>query len=119
MPSRVLRIAMVCLSLLPALASGVLAEDFLRDLQTAAVEFGRSPLGHWGPLPDNYTAWKQHTNRLIPVYTFGTRGAGAGIDLTGYIGPNSAYRSEQALRRIYGGLPTNTLNPQAAYMDQT
>ncbi|HEY2252196.1 MAG TPA: alkaline phosphatase, partial [Planctomycetaceae bacterium] len=60
-----------------------------------------------------------HTNRLIPVYTFGTRGAAKGIDLTGYTGANSAYRSADALRRIYGKAPTDTLNPEADYLDQT
>jgi alkaline phosphatase len=94
-------------------------KDFIRDLQTAAVKSGESSFGHWGIDPKNYTAWATHTNRLVPVYTYGTCGAGRGIDLTSYIGPNSAYRSERALRRIYGYLPTNTVNPNADYMDQT
>ena len=95
------------------------ADDFVRKLQTAAIASGRSPLGHWGPDAANYTAWKTHTNRLIPVYTFGTRGAGRGIDLDGYTGTNSAYRNPESLARIYGRVPTNTLNPNADYMDQT
>jgi len=94
-------------------------KDFVRELQAAAIEAGHSPLGHWGPDPKNYTAWATHTNRLIPVYTYGTVGAGRGIDLTTYTGANSAYRSEKALRRIYGRVPTNSLNPRADYMDQT
>lgn len=95
------------------------AADFIRELQTKAIQEGKSPLGHWGLDPNNYTAWGSHTNRLIPVYTFGTRGAGKGIDLESYTGANSAYRSEEALRRIYSRLPTNTLNPTADYLDQT
>src|SRR5260370_1039327 len=70
------------------------------------------------PLKDSMIALIA-TNRLIPVHTFGTRGAGTGIDLESYIGANSAYRSEAALRRIYGKTPTNTVNPTADYMDQT
>src|SRR5258708_5897222 len=66
--------------------------DFVRDLQTRAIERGQSPLGHWGPQSDNYVGWKNHTLRLIPVYTFGTGGAGTGIDLSSYTGANSAYR---------------------------
>jgi alkaline phosphatase len=95
------------------------AEDFVRTLQTTAIQKGSSPLGHWGPLPDIYVGWKTHTNRLIPIYTFGTKDAGRGIDLADYIGANSAYRSEAALKRIYGRVPTNTLNPEAEYCDQT
>jgi alkaline phosphatase len=100
--------------------TGVAAEDdFIRDLQTRAIQTGKSPFGHWGPLADNYVAWKTHSNRLIPVYTFGTRGAEKGIDLSSYTGANSAYRSADALRRIYGRVPTNTVNPEADYLDQT
>lgn len=95
------------------------ATDFVRELQTKAIADGKTPLGHWGLDPTSYTAWGSHTNRLIPVYTFGTRGAGKGVDLESYTGANSAYRSEEALRRIYGRLPTNTLNPTADYLDQT
>jgi len=97
----------------------VAADDFVRVLQTNAIQKGSSALGHWGPLPDIYIGWKSHTNRLIPVYTFGTKGAGQGIDLADYTGPKSAYRSESALKRIYGRVPTNTLNPEAEYCDQT
>ncbi len=100
-------------------ATAVSGEDFLRDLQTQAITADVSPFGHWGPDPAKYTAWGSHTNRLIPVYTFGTKGAGKGIDLTDYTGANSVYRSAEELRRIYGSIPTHTLNPQAEYLDQT
>src|SRR5258707_1851613 len=93
--------------------------DFVRDLQTRAIERGQSPLGHWGPQSDNYVGWKNHTNRLIPVYTYGTSGAGTGIELSSYSGANSAYRSDKAVRRIYGRVPTNTVNAEADYLDQT
>lgn len=107
------------LVLIPATGAIPAEKDFVRALQTAAVESGQSRVGHWGLDPKNYTAWTTHTNRLIPVYTYGTRGAGQGIDLTSYAGANSAYRSEKALKRIYGRVPTNSLNPRADYMDQT
>lgn len=94
-------------------------DDYVRDLQTRAITDDVSPFGHWGPDPAKYTAWGSHSNRLIPVYTFGTRGAGNGIDLGDYTGSNSVYRSEQGLRRIYGRIPTHTLNPRAEYLDQT
>lgn len=95
------------------------ARDFLRELQRQAIANDESPLGHWGPVVNQYTAWKTHSNRLIPVYAFGTKGAGKGVDLHSYTGPHSAYRDESALRRIYGAVPTHTLNPHAEYMDQT
>src|SRR5437763_3799533 len=101
MPSMSLRPAVLFLAAtLPAAAAG--GDDFVRKVQTAAIAEGRAPLGHWGPDPANYTAWKTHTNRLIPVYTFGTRGAGRGIDLDDYAGANSAYRNAGSLERIYG-----------------
>jgi len=96
-----------------------LADDYLRELQTRAIEQNRAEFGHWGPDPDNYTAWGSHSNRLIPVYTFGTKDAGKGIDLASYSGTNSPYRSAKSLQRIYGRLPTNTVDSAADYLDQT
>lgn len=95
------------------------AEDYLRDLQTQAIAQNRSPVGHWGIDPDDYTMWGSHSTRLIPVYTFGTKGGGPGLDFDGYLGARSVYRRAADLRRLYGHLPTNTLNPQADYGDQT
>lgn len=100
-------------------ASQVRAEDLVRDLQTKAIEAAKAPWGHWGADPDNYVAWGTHSNRLIPVYTFGTLGGGPGVDLTSYEGANSPYRNAAALQKIYGRLPSNTLNPTAEYFDQT
>jgi alkaline phosphatase len=88
-------------------------------LQTHAIERGWSPVAHWGRNPRDYTQWSSHSNRLVPVYTFGTHGAGKGIDLNDYTGTNSPYRSEAAIKRIYGFLPPSTLNPNAEYLDQT
>lgn len=119
MLSKTTSITFLCFGLLTATTAARAADDFIRELQTQAIENGKSPFGHWGPDPDNYTAWSNHTNRLIPVYTFGTRGGKKGIDLISYTVANSAYRSEAALKRIYGKVPTNTLDSNADYMDQT
>ncbi|QDU36613.1 Alkaline phosphatase 4 precursor [Maioricimonas rarisocia] len=94
------------------------AGDVVHDLQQRAIEEGRSDAAHWGNAPDRYTAWGTHTNRLIPIYTFGTKDAGDGVDLRHWTGENSPYRSEQALRRLYGKVPADTLNPEAVYCDQ-
>ena len=97
----------------------VFASDHVRDLQTRAIEQGRAEFGHWGPDPQNYMAWGSHTNRLIPVYTFGTKGGASGVDLTSYTGALSPYRDAAALRRIYGRLPSDTVHLEADYLDQT
>src|SRR5690242_6098049 len=109
-------------AILISAVAGTLAaaeRDFVRELQTAAIKADQASWGHWGPNRLKYTGWKTHSNRLIPVYTFGTRRAGKAIDLDDYTGTHSAYRNAQALERIYGHLPADTLNPQADYMDQT
>lgn len=95
------------------------AGDHIRDLQTVAIEQGKSPTAHWGHDPDKYTQWGSHSNRLIPVYAFGTKGAGQGIDLNSYQGENSPYRSADKLRQIYGYVPTDTVTPDADWLDQT
>ncbi|MDB5389965.1 MAG: Alkaline phosphatase [Planctomycetaceae bacterium] len=100
-------------------AGNVDGNDWVRDLQARAIREGKSPLGHWGKDPENYTAWGSHSNRLIPVYTFGTRGAADKVRLESYSGVNSLYRNAAELRRLYGRMPDKTLNQAAEYLDQT
>lgn len=101
------------------LASTSAQADHIRNLQEQAVQAKEAKFGHWGWEADKYLLWGSHTNRLIPVYTFGTLGAGRGIELKSYQDAGSPYRSEEAIRRLYGDLPEGTLNPQATYFDQT
>lgn len=95
------------------------AADLIYRLQSEAHESGKSEVGHWGKQPERYSSWTTHSNRLIPVYTFGTAGAGEGIDLTSYTGANSLYRDQTAIRRLYKAESPGSLNPEAEYMDQT
>ena len=99
--------------------AAVADSDFIRHLQAEAAAEKKSPLGYWGIDPEDYFGWTTHSNRLIPVYTFGTKGAGKGVDINSYRGKNSPYRSEDALRRIYGYLPEDSVDPEAKFMDQT
>lgn len=101
------------------LFSPTLQADHVRDLQTQAVESKRGAFGNWGWDRDNYLAWASHSNRLIPVYTFGTAQAGPGISLTSYQGSNSPYASEEKLKALYGYVPYGTQNATAPYFDQT
>ena len=95
-------------------------QDKIALLQHSAITRGTHPSVRWGWEQSNYTGWGTHTNRLVPIFTYGTLGAGEGIDLDSYTNENSAYRSEDELRRIFNGrLPEKTLNPDAGYMDQT
>ncbi|MFH5802694.1 alkaline phosphatase [Alienimonas sp. DA493] len=100
-------------------ADGERTGDVLRELQERAIEEGVSEAAHWGWKPETYTLWGTHTNRLIPVYTYGTAGAGEGVDLNDYVGANSVYRDGRKLITLYGRPPANTFNPQAEYLDQT
>jgi alkaline phosphatase len=114
-----LHVSLFLLGLATILADYGVAADHLRELQTKAVGDGISPAAHWGWDQGQYTLWTSHTNRLIPVYTYGTRGAGKGIDLDDYTGANSPYRSEPRLVRMYERLPAGTFNAEAEYLDQT
>lgn len=111
-------ITLVCLALSLTVNAG-LGGDHIRQLQTTAIENDQSPVAHWGIDAADYTQWGSHSNRLVPIYTFGTLGAGPGIDLNSYIGDHSPYRSEAAVQEIYGFLPTDTVNPDAVWCDQT
>jgi alkaline phosphatase len=89
-----------------------LAADHVTRLQSEAVAQGRADWGLWGYDPSKYSSWTNHSNRLIPIYTFGMR-------LDAVSGANSAYRNAGRLQQLYGRLPENTLNPRAEYFDQT
>jgi len=95
------------------------AADIPKQLQAKAIEDGKAAFGYWGTDQDKYTGWTSHSNRLIPVYTFGSKGGGDGVDLDSYTGPKSAYRSEAEVEALYGYVPEKTVNPNAVWMDQT
>jgi len=115
---RFVGVSVVGLTLLGWLVD-VSGADAVRDLQQAAITEKASKFGHWGADKATYMGWKSHSNRLIPVYTFGTLGQGYGVDFTSYTGPHSPYRSERKIRALYGRLPEGTLNTAAEYCDQT
>ena len=86
--------------------------DHVRQMQLQAEETEQADWGHWGADPQKYRGWGNHSNRLIPVYTFG-------IDLDKYRGANSPYRDAGRLKQIFGAVPKQTVNPNAEYFDQT
>lgn len=88
------------------------ARDGIAALQYAAVTTNKADWGHWGPDPSKYSSWKSHSNRLIPLYAFGD-------SLDRVRGANSVYRDAAKLEKLYGAMPTQTLNPKAEYFDQT
>lgn len=107
----------VCLIVAPLLILFALpksgpAADHLRDLQTQAVKTRKADWGYWGSDPAVYWNWRNHTSRLVPVYTFG-------LSLDSVKGPSSPYRSPEKLKALYGRVPEATLNPEAEYFDQT
>lgn len=86
--------------------------DYLQELQSLAVSTRNASWAHWGPNARTYSSWTSHSNRLIPLYSFG-------IDLNSVRGQHSIYRSEESLKAIYDTVPEATLNPTADYFDQT
>ena len=88
------------------------AADPMRRMQRIATEDQAASWGHWGHQPNKYMTWDQHSNRLVPVYTFG-------IMLDQLRAEGSAYRDPTRLKKIYGKVPKGTLDPSALYFDQT
>jgi len=86
--------------------------DRVRDMQVAAEATGRAPWGHWGDQPGAYAAWSNHSNRLVPVYTFG-------IGLDALARERSVYRDADRLTALFGRLPDRTLAADADHIDQT
>ncbi|MBI2825470.1 MAG: alkaline phosphatase [Planctomycetia bacterium] len=92
--------------------SATATADHVKDLQTQAITEGKAHFGYWGAGPEKYSGWTKHSNRLIPVYTFG-------IALDSVRGERSVYRDADRLAKLYGRMPADTINPQAEYFDQT
>ncbi len=86
--------------------------DVMRELQSQAVREQLAPWGHWGNQPDRFSTWLNHSNRLIPVYTFG-------ITLDGLRSAGSIYADPARLQSLYGVVPEATVNSTAVYFDQT
>jgi len=102
------------------LASGLAgADDPIRAIQAEAVarKDARAArpfhFGSQGP-GDVFSNHASHTNRLIPIYTFGRK-----LGLASTIGINSVYRDPARLKTLYGTLPERTVNPEAEYADQS
>jgi len=116
---RRLRLGLLACALIAASALGATADDRIKDLQIAAVarkgEKVARPFhfGSQGP-GDVFSNHASHTNRLIPVYTFGRK-----VDLGAFTGKNSVYRDPARLKALYGFLPERTVNPEAEYADQS
>lgn len=109
MPRRFL--ALVATALFTALAPSASA-DHVRDLQETAVKEKHAAWGHWGPTPDVYSSWTSHSNRLIPIYTYG-------LTLDAVRGAKSVYRQPDRVKGLYGRIPDGTVNSAAEYLDQT
>ena len=90
----------------------VTTDDPISDLQTNAINAGQADWGHWGSNPKTYASWNNHSNRLVPVYTFG-------ITLDEIKRAGSAYADPARLEELYGLVPEDTVNADAEYFDQT
>ncbi|QDU56772.1 alkaline phosphatase [Aeoliella mucimassa] len=101
------------------LSAAFVEADEIRDMQTQAIETKHCDAVHWGVDSSRYSSWTSHSNRLIPVYAFGTKGAGEGIDLDSYTGENSPYRDPQKVQHLYQSDVQTSLDSEATYMDQT
>ncbi|NDC64980.1 MAG: alkaline phosphatase, partial [Planctomycetia bacterium] len=93
-------------------AAAIRPTDRIAALHWIATHTGQASWGRWGDQPQHYISWSNHSNRLVPVYTFG-------IGLDAVAGANSPYRDRARLEAIYGRLPDHTVNPDADYFDQT
>ena len=88
------------------------ATDKVAQMQTTAMTDKTATWGHWGNRPSSYSAWTNHSNRLIPVYVFGG-------SFASYMNEGSVYRDAAKLEKLYNQLPTNTVRSDAPYADQT
>ncbi|MGV3483036.1 MAG: alkaline phosphatase, partial [Planctomycetaceae bacterium] len=86
--------------------------DRMKQMQHDAITSQHADWGHWGDVPQRYSTWLSHSNRLIPIYTFG-------ITLDKLREEGSVYSDEARLKQLYGEVPAGSVVPNAPYFDQT
>jgi len=86
--------------------------DRMRQMQQQAMTDLHADWGFWGFAPNRYSTWMKHSNRLIPVYTFG-------ITLDRLRQEGSVYSDRARLEKLYGRVPKGSLVDDAPYFDQT
>jgi len=87
-------------------------KDWIAELQDTAMTDKKASWGHWGNRPSSYSAWTNHSNRLIPVYVFGG-------SFAPYMNEGSVYRDSAKVEKLFGRVPPNTVRSDALYADQT
>ena len=95
------------------------ADDKLKELQAEAIAHKAEKIArayHFGSQGAGgvFSNHASHSNRLIPVYTFGRK-----VDLGAVTGSNSSYRDPAKVKALYGFVPERTVNPEAEYADQS
>ena len=86
--------------------------DPMARLQKRSITEERSIYGHWGIDTSKFSSWTNHSNRLVPVYTFG-------LTLSELRGEGSVYADVNRLEKLAGKPGKNSFNPVALYYDQT
>jgi len=86
--------------------------EVMREMQRMAINDLRADWGYWGSNPNRYSTWMNHSNRLVPIYTFG-------MSLDSLRKEGSVYSDEARLKKLYGIVPEATLIKDAPYFDQT
>ncbi len=85
--------------------------DRMRQMQSDAIKEQHAAWGHWGNQPKKYSSWTSHSNRLVPLYTFG-------MTLSPLRQRGSFYSNAERMEKHFGAVPRGTLNPNATYHDQ-
>nr|WP_231846424.1 alkaline phosphatase [Rhodopirellula baltica] len=91
--------------------SGELVIDPMREMQSNAIKEQSAPWGHWGSNPKKYSTWTNHSNRLVPLYTFG-------YTLNDLREKGSLYGDPERLKEHFGRVDEKSFNPNANYHDQ-
>ena len=84
----------------------------LREFQFRAVELNSANWIHWGDQASRFSNWTTHSNRLVPVYTWG-------LSLESVKDENSPYRDETQIKEIYGSLPAKTASGYQSFAGQS
>ncbi|MEO1618350.1 MAG: alkaline phosphatase [Planctomycetota bacterium] len=110
--SRMTRFVLTLMVLAASMRSTCSAQDALKQLQRLSVTTQKPVYGHWGANPETYSSWTTHSNRLVPLYTFG-------ITLSKLREQGSLYADADRLASLDGTPGPDSVTPTAMFYDQT
>ncbi|MEM0925702.1 MAG: alkaline phosphatase [Planctomycetota bacterium] len=106
-------LAFSVVSAIPLSVTSCVAQgDGMKEMQRLSATSQKPVYGRWGLKENAYSSWTQHSNRLVPLYTFG-------VTLSDLRESGSVYADENRLSALGGKPGRDSVTRHVTFYDQT